>query len=195
MSAAGRWARRNRRRIGLATCLLVLVAGVSVAAVSGRHYAQALTANAAIARLARGATAEVPDGAPAELLDAGALFLTARDRIEEAEALGPAILASRDEGTIARFHMRVGNAHLKRAFDEIETGRLDDAVPQVNLAKAAYRRALGAAPDLLAAKVNLDIAMRLVRDFPRPPQDGEEEEGERPRNVWTDLPGMPRGFP
>lgn len=195
MKALGRWTRRHRRRLGLAAGLFVVAAGLAITAVCGWNYVQARLANVAIARLARGATAEAGAGAPAELLDARALFLTARDQIEEAEVLGPAILATGDTGTIARFHMRVGNAHLRRAFDEIETGGLDDAVPQVNLAKAAYRRALGAQPDLLAAKVNLDIAMRLVRDFPRPPQDGEENPDERPRNLWTDLPGMPRGFP
>ncbi|SEA96632.1 hypothetical protein [Rubrimonas cliftonensis] len=150
--------------------------------------------NATVRALSAGRDAPVsPYGAP-HPAHARALFLLARDRIEPAEALMPAV--SRGPASLAAgAQLTLGNGRMRRAFMLIEAARRDEAIPQVQLAKAAYRAALKAEPGLFDAKVNLDLAQRLVRDLPRVGQDGTEDPENRPRKVWTDLPGMPRGAP
>jgi mxaK protein len=65
----------------------------------------------------------------------------------------------------------------------------------VRLAKDGYRRSLALDPGLWDAKYNLDVAMRLVRDFPQIDRMSEEEPADLPVRLWSDLPGLPRGLP
>jgi mxaK protein len=189
--------RRSARRIAPALAALTLAAGVAGAMVEGWAALSARRTNADVRALAAGADRHVRAGAAPEALLARALFLLRRDRIEDAEALGPALLAhrSRRPDMAASYLHSVGAARLRRAFDRIDAGEMDMAIPEVNLAKSAYRAALGVDPGYWDAKVNLEIAMRLVRDFPRDGEDGLDDPQARPRNVWTELPGMPRGAP
>ncbi|PZQ48406.1 MAG: hypothetical protein DI556_14790 [Rhodovulum sulfidophilum] len=147
-----------------------------------------------LAALAAGRDFAVGPEDPPLLIEARASWLLARDRIEEAEALGTLIAAQGDPRAEAVYQYNRGNARLRRAFELIETRALDAAVPEVTLAKTAYRAALARAPDFFDAKVNLDLAMRLVRDLPREEQEGEEPEAP-PKVLWTDLPGVPGGAP
>ena len=133
-------------------------------------------------------------GADPRALLARALFLSWRDHVMEAEALGSG-LADADDRLRSAYQFAIGNARMRAAYELIDVGKPSDAIPEVALAKLAYRAALHADPDDFNTKVNLDIAMRLVRDMPREGEVGEEEEAERPRRVWTDLPGLPRGAP
>ncbi|RBO53822.1 hypothetical protein DSD19_06800 [Rhodovulum sp. BSW8] len=157
-------------------------------------YAAALRDNATIRALHAGRDAEPRPGAGSQAIHARVLFLSWRGRIAEAEALGPA-LAAAGPGLRSGAFLSIGNARLRTAFELIETNRVDDAIPEVTLAKQAYRAALAAWPGNYDAKVNLDLAMRLVRDMPRPGADESEEPETRPRQLWTDLPGLPRGAP
>jgi mxaK protein len=62
------------------------------------------------------------------------------------------------------------------------------------LARDFYTRALRIEPQFWDAKYNLDIAMRLVRDFPDVEIHGDDQK--RPTSkLWTDLPGLPKGGP
>lgn len=133
-------------------------------------------------------------GADPRVLHARALFLAERDRLAEAETLTPRLGGLRPD-LLSAHHFAIANARMRLAFAAVETMSLDDAFPEVELAKAAYRRALRAWPENLDAKVNYDLAMRLLRDLPREGQDGEEDPENRPRRLWTDLPGLPRGAP
>ncbi len=89
----------------------------------------------------------------------------------------------------------LANARLRIAIEAIEQGSLDKAIASVNLAKTAYRLALRIDPEAWDAKFNLDIAMRLVRDLPQQDDAAEEKSPEEPKQLWTDLPGVPKGLP
>lgn len=150
--------------------------------------------NGDIRAFATGRNAELREDASARAVHGRILFLTYRDRLPEAQEMLPFIVDT-SPALLAEAQFAIGNARMRAAFETIETGLLENAVPEVNLAKEAYRDALRANPTDWDAKVNLDLAMRLVRDLPRPEADGESDPDNRPRRLWTDLPGMPRGAP
>ncbi|WP_261402072.1 hypothetical protein [Chenggangzhangella methanolivorans] len=135
-----------------------------------------------------------PDDASAELVFARAHFLLVRDRIDEAQSLVGRIVGQGDRHVTARFYYDVGNARARRAVGAVEASQIDKAIPEVRLAKDAFRASLRADPGLWDARYNLDVVMRLVRDFPE--FEGLEEETKaQPKKLWTDLPGRPRGLP
>lgn len=152
------------------------------------------TDNRAIRSLAAGRDIPLRDAADPRAVHARALYMALRDRPQDAEAL----LSGLDGATPllrSEYHYAIGNARMRMGFDRIERNRIDDATALINLAKASYRDALRAWPGNYDAKVNLDLAMRLVRDMPREGQDGDEDPDVQPRRLWTDLPGLPRGAP
>lgn len=122
-------------------------------------------------------------------------FLLFRDRLDEAQSLidQAAPYMSPEARADALYNM--ANARLRLAFAELEKRQLDRAIPLVRLAKDDYRTALEAKPENWDFKFNLDVAMRLVRDFPQPDFGEEEEADPEAKRVWTDLPGVPRGLP
>ncbi|WP_162906811.1 hypothetical protein [Algihabitans albus] len=194
-SRFGIWLWNGRRRLGLYLWSGLLVAGLVGLAVNGVALIAAKLADADIRALATGRDVAVePDAAPA-LLHARTLHLLSRDRITEAEVLGVRLVRAGVPELEAGYRLTLGNARLRRAFTLIETARLNEAIPEVALAKVAYRAALAADPGRYDAKVNLDISMRLVRDLPRGDGDETGDPEARPRRVWTDLPGLPRGGP
>jgi mxaK protein len=144
--------------------------------------------------LAANRDVEPPHGASGELLFARAHFLLVRDRIDEAQALSGRIVERGGPSVAARFFYDLGNARSRRAVGAVESSQIDKAIPEVRLAKEAYRSALRADPELWDARYNLDVAMRLVRDFPEL-EAGEQETKAQPKKLWTDLPGRPRGLP
>ncbi len=183
-----------KRRLTFAALLATFT--VALAALGWSLWATraAIRVNTDLAALAAGRDRAVAPDGPARLVEARAAWLLARDRIEEAEAFGPVITALGDPTAEAIYHYNRGNARLRRAFDLIDTRRLDEAAPHVNLAKTSFRAALARDPGFYDAKVNLDLAMRLVRDLPREEQEGEEPEAP-PKALWTELPGVPGGEP
>ena len=150
--------------------------------------------NRAIRDLAAGRAAEPRDGADPRVAYARILFLAWRDRIPEAEALVPA-LSGAAPALQSGARMTIANARMRRGYDALEARDLDGAMAEVNLAKSAYRDALRADPGNFDAKVNLELATRLFRDLPREGNDGEENPDIKPSELWTDLPGLPRGAP
>lgn len=150
--------------------------------------------NSAIRSLAAGKDVVLHEDADPRALQARILYLAWRDRSDEAlellTKLGEAPANLRAEAAYA-----IGNARLRAGFERIELGELDKATPEITLAKSHYRDALQADPHFLSAKVNLSLAMRLVRDLPRDGMDGDDDPGAKPQKLWTDLPGLPRGAP
>lgn len=180
----------------LVFALLVLFVAGSVVATGWfgyRAWGDAVD-NRAIRALAGGTNPPSRAGADPRVAHARVLFMAWRDRIPEAEALIPD-LAGAAPALRSGAHMTIGNARMRRGFEAIEQRDLDSSVAEINLAKSAYRDALKAQPDNFDAKVNLELAMRLVRDLPREGNDGEEDPNVRPEELWTDLPGQPRGAP
>lgn len=151
--------------------------------------------NRMIDHLAAGQDVAVDVGARPELQMARAHFLIRRGRLDEAQALVPAVRASGDRWILATLHYDLANARLRMALALLDEMKIDPAVPLINLAKEGYRAAISLEPDLWDARYNLDVAMRLVRDFPEIEQSSEEPPLETPEQLWTDLPGLPRGLP
>lgn len=184
-------------RLGLLKSLIpaaLLVAALGWLAASLWTLSGERSERAVFDALAAGRDVEPPDDASGELLFARAHFLLARDRIDEAQALVSRIVERGGTKLAGQFFHDVGNARARRALGAIEASQIDRAIPEVRLAKDAFRSALRADPGLWDARYNLDVVMRLVRDFPE--FEGAEEEAKgQPKKLWTDLPGRPRGLP
>jgi mxaK protein len=175
---------------------LALVASVAALAGSGWLYYDAQRQNGVIQRLAGGEDVAIDiAAAPDAVLLARAHYLLARDRIDEAQTIVDVSAARSAPGTRAALLYNLANARLRIAIQSIEQGALDKAIASVNLAKTAYRLALRIDPEAWDAKFNLDIAMRLVRDLPQQEETVEEQSPEEPKQLWTDLPGVPKGLP
>ncbi len=172
---------------------LALLAGVGLAIVSSWQWWQTRTMNHVIAELARSVDHPVDSDAAAPLLFARSHYLSRLERFDETAPLIARLLSRDPERAVDALYNR-GNGHLRRGIEFVHQTRIDDAIAQVNLAKRDYQQALRLRPDDWQLKYNLDIAMRLVRDF-RPAQVEGEDEGEPPERLWTDLPGRPRGMP
>jgi mxaK protein len=172
-----------------------LVGGLVAIATTATMTLQRVHDNRQIEALAAGRDVEVDEDASAALQFARAHYLLAHDRLDDARApterlaLGPA-----QRFAFAALYDK-GNAHLRRALEIVDAHRYDDTIAQVNLAKEHYLRALRIDPGDWDAKLNLDVAMRLVRDFPDGESEGDEEPPAQPDRLWTDLPGLPRGGP
>ncbi|CAO4182149.1 MxaK protein [Methylorubrum aminovorans] len=151
--------------------------------------------NAAIAELEAGHDIAVSAHAPDALLVARVKFLAFRDRLNEAEPLLETLDNRRSGDAAARARYIVANARIREAFRLIERSELDKAGPQVTLARQDYRRALQARPDFWDAKFNFDVASRLIRDFPEFDRKFGDELKAEPKQIWTDIPGRPRGGP
>lgn len=174
----------------------LLVLGVAMAGAGGWALWRVVADNRAIAALVDRHDVPVSDDAPAELLFARAAFLVRHDRLDEAQALAGPVERTGNPAIIAAFHYTLANARLRRAVELLEASRIDPAIPLVVLSKDGYRRALRIDPGLWNAKYNLDVAMRLIRDFPQvPAEEGTEEPPPSAGKLWTDLPGLPRGLP
>lgn len=185
--------RTGRLVILLSSALLVI--GIASALWFGARLYVEHDDNATITALAAGQDVAVsPDDAPAVLF-ARLNFLTFRDRLDEAQPLLNRLAAegSRPLAVAALYDM--ANARLRLAIDHLGSNDIDPAIPLVRLAKEGYRRALTLDPGFWDAKYNLDIAMRLVRDFPQLDIEGEDVPPEAAKRLWTDLPGLPQGLP
>ncbi|MGD9541234.1 MxaK protein [Methylocystis sp.] len=155
----------------------------------------AIDANNAIEALDQGRDIAVDTNARSETLLARIAFLAKRGEIDRARALVEALDRSANVDMRARGHYLLANALLRKAFGLIERSEVDAANPFVNLAKREYRRALQLAPDYWDAKYNLDVAARLVRDFPDYERKSGDELSADPKKLWTDIPGKPKGLP
>lgn len=173
---------------------MLALASIGIAA-SAIVLLRTISDNRTIAALADGHEVEATDDASDPVLFAHAHFLLVRDRFDEARSVVERI-AQRGDTTfaIAALYDK-GNAHLRKAFEIVGAGKYDETIAQVNLAKEHYLRTLRLDPQNWDAKFNLDVAMRLVRDFPDGEAEGDEDQPEQPDRLWTDLPGLPRGGP
>ncbi|WP_232631773.1 MxaK protein [Methylobacterium sp. Leaf118] len=188
LGGAGRGARPHL----LVLLPVLLLAG---AAACGLSAWTARQANATIAALEAGRDVAVAPDAADALLVARTRFLAARDRLEEAEPLLENLDRRGAAEGAARARYVLANARVRSAFDLIGRGQLDKAGPQVTLARQDYRRALQARPDFWDAKFNFDVASRLIRDFPEFDRKFGDELQAEPKQIWTDIPGQPRGGP
>lgn len=191
MSASARlWGETRPRLIavlpvalGLLTIALLVV---GVRTYMTNHTIRALKENHDIA---------VATSAEPEALSARIEFLLSHDRIDEIQPLVEALDKTGSEQIRAAAHYNFANGRLRQAFDLLTQGKIDAAGPFVVLARQEYRRALTSSPYDWDAKFNLDVASRLIRDFPDFERTvGDTVKTDRKR-IWTDIPGIPKGLP
>jgi mxaK protein len=188
------WSDAYRHVISAGTGVLLMisfVALISATVVLLPEY----SSNRTVAALRADRDVMVNDSAPAEVLFARAyFFLLSHQRIEEVQVLSEILARRGDTRIFPSLLFNLGNARLRQAFGLIANEDLSGAIPFVNLAKRDFRRVLELEPDNWNAKYNLDVAMRLVRDYPL----GQENEGDTlpaSKQLWPDMPGIPEGLP
>lgn len=194
----GGWGRRILGTVYAARVIfvwLLLAAGLAVVIASGWTWAKDARDNATIAALLAGENVEIdPERASSPVLFARAYYLLQRDRIDEAQVLLDQINFRGDPKIRVLMLYDAANVRLRASFDAIQRGKFDTATALVNLAKDEYNQALRLDPQAWDVKYNLDVAARLVRDLPVL-ESTEDPEQQEPKNLWSDLPGIPRGEP
>lgn len=130
-----------------------------------------------------------------ELRLARAIVLKQKQRYDEAlETLGLIV----DQGGNAlqvQSRYNLGNLYLTRAMAEVDAGRINQAMPLLTLAKQAYRQALKLDSGFWDAKYNLELAMKLLPEFDRISPSEPDDDAAKPSQLWTTVPGFPRGLP
>lgn len=185
---------RTPRLISTGSVLLFISGLVSIVYFGARLYLEQRD-NAFIAALEAGQDIATSAEDPGALIYARLVFLIRRDRLEEAQPLVNQLVQQPDPRLAAEALYTMGNGRLRLAIEHLGVNHIDAATPLVRLAKQNYRQALEIKPDFWDAKFNLDVAMRLVRDFPQVDTSGEDIPPEAAKRLWTDLPGLPKGLP
>lgn len=185
---------RKVRTIALATGLIVSVAALAV--LTWRVY-EITRDNATIAALEAGEDIEIDHtNASDEVILARSKYLLQRERREDAQTLldlgGSRMTHPELRAKLLYNH---ANQRIRDAVKAIEGGDPARAIPLTQLAKDEYRLALKLDPTDWNIKHNYDVAMRLVRDFPGYEGEVEDVPEDAPKNLWTDLPGVPGGLP
>ena len=179
----------------LAFILLLMAVSLAVAAFAGWRWFDASRDNATIRKLVAGENIEIdPSRASSKVLAARAYYLLKRDRIDEAQVvLDQARFRAEPKPRVDMLY-NMANARLRLVFDAIEQGQLDKATSLIGLAKDEYVDALRLDPHAWNVKFNLDVTSRLLRDLPEG-QGPEDNPREAPKELWTDIPGTPKGEP
>lgn len=122
-------------------------------------------------------------------------YLRQKQRYNEALDTLSVIVGQGDSTLQAQSRYNLGNVYLNQAMTEVEAGRINQAMPLLTLAKQAYRQALALDSGYWDAKYNLELAMRLLPEFDRISQTEADDDAAKPSQLWTTLPGFPRGLP
>ncbi|GAB4266358.1 MAG: hypothetical protein Kow0065_17220 [Methylomicrobium sp.] len=128
-----------------------------------------------------------------ELRLARAIYLRQKQRYDEALATLNELIDSGDASFQAKVRYNLGNLYLAQAVEQAEAMNVNEALPLAGLAKQAYRQALSIDSQFWDAKYNLEVAMRLLPEMNR--IDVEDEPENRKSQLWTTVPGFPRGLP
>lgn len=137
---------------------------------------------------------EVVGGKP-ELRLARAYYLKQKHRYDEALATLSVIMDQGDVRFQSIVRYNLGNIYLEQAVEKVESTAINEALPLAGLAKQAYRQALALDSGLWDAKYNLEVAMRLLPEMDRVNSQTEEPENNQSSQLWTSVPGFPRGLP
>lgn len=130
-----------------------------------------------------------------ELRLARAIVLKQKQRYDEAlETLG--LIVDQGGNTLqVQSRYNLGNLYLTLAMAEVDAGRINQAMPLLTLAKQAYRQALKLDSGFWDAKYNLELAMKLLPEFDRISPNEPDDDAAKPSQLWTTVPGFPRGLP
>lgn len=126
---------------------------------------------------------------------ARAIYLSNKRRYAEALDILSLVVGQGDRRLQAQSRYSLGNLYLSQAQDEVEAGRINQAMPLLTLAKQAYRQALTLDSEFWDAKYNLELAMKLLPEFDRISPNQPDDDAAKPSQLWTTVPGFPRGLP
>ena len=175
---------------------LLLAVGLALLAGAGWNWLRDWHDNRVIAQLLDGQDIAVDtERASPRVLFARADYLLKRDRVEEAQILLDQVNFRGDAETRVLMLFNSANNRVRAAFDAIDKGDFDKASALVELSKQDYMQALRLDPQAWNVKYNLDVAARLVRDLPEGSENHEPEHQGPPKDIWTNLPGIPEGEP
>jgi mxaK protein len=137
---------------------------------------------------------ELVTSAP-EVRMARAIYLNQHQRYDE--ALATLNLLLQQPGAVAQAQTRynLGNLYLRQAMEKAQADDVNEAMPLLGLAKQAYREALALDSEFWDAKYNLEVAMRLLPEMDRISSGDEKDDLNQKTQLWTTLPGFPRGLP
>lgn len=137
---------------------------------------------------------ELATAAP-EVRMARAVYLSRHQRYDEALATLNLLLQQSGIEAQAQTRYNLGNLYLRQAMEKAEAGNVNEAMPLLGLAKQAYREALMLDSDFWDAKYNLEVAMRLLPEMDRISSGDDKDDLSQKTQLWTTLPGFPRGLP
>lgn len=126
---------------------------------------------------------------------ARALYLRQKQRYNEALDTLSLVVSQDDSYLQLQSRYNLGNVYLAQAMAEVEAGRINQALPLLTLAKQSYRQALTLDSGFWDAKYNLELAMRLLPEFDRISPAEPDNDVSKPSQLWTTVPGFPRGLP
>ncbi|MEQ1635903.1 MAG: MxaK protein [Methylococcales bacterium] len=130
-----------------------------------------------------------------ELSLARAFYLKQLHRYDQALITLGTVMEQGDNRFKAKVRYNLGNIYLEQAMVEVEATRLAAAMPLVGLAKQAYRQALTLDSGFWDAKYNLEVAMRLLPEMDKVNLQDDEVTNTKQSQLWTTVPGFPRGLP
>jgi len=136
---------------------------------------------------------KIVNAAP-EVRLARAMVFKKQQRYDEALATLNLILDAPDPVLQAKIRYNLGNIYLHLAVVKTEAMAINEAMPLVALAKQAYRQALALDSQFWDAKYNLEVAMRLLPEMDKI-SNAEESPVNQKSQLWTTVPGFPRGLP
>jgi len=129
-----------------------------------------------------------------ELRLARAIYFKQKHRYDDALSTLSLILDKGDRQFQAKARYNLGNLYLEQAVQKVENMNMNEALPLAGLAKQSYRQTLALDSQNWDAKYNLEVAMRLL-----PEMDKINSPDDSPNNqktqLWTTVPGFPRGLP
>lgn len=137
---------------------------------------------------------ELSTSAP-EVRMARAVYLSQHQRYDEALATLNLLLQQSGAAAQAQTRYNLGNLYLRQAMEKAQAGNVNEAMPLLGLAKQAYREALTLDSGFWDAKYNLEVAMRLLPEMDRISSGDEQDDLNQKTQLWTTLPGFPRGLP
>ena len=184
---------KRLRHISLWTALALSLSGAlySAAMLYGIHQDNDL-----IRQLTSGkdvAVNKVIGGEP-ELRLARAFYFKQKHRYDEALSTLSLVMDKGDQKFQAKVRYNLGNLYLEQAIQQVKDTHINEALPLLGLAKQAYRQSLALDSVNWDAKYNLEVAMRLLPEMDRVDMPDDEPINQKSQ-LWTTVPGFPRGLP
>ncbi|MGZ5060034.1 MAG: MxaK protein [Methylobacter sp.] len=133
-------------------------------------------------------------GGEPELRLARAFYFKQKHRYDEALSTLSLVMDKGDRNFQAKARYNLGNLYLEQAIQQVNATNINEALPLLGLAKQAYRQSLALDSGNWDAKYNLEVAMRLLPEMDRIDIPDDEPTNQKSQ-LWTTVPGFPRGLP